>query len=60
MARSFRHSAGIAICALLALADVVGLAGTGMDDAPPVVVFVIAAALGVVTLWFPPDRGGVC
>jgi hypothetical protein len=50
MTRSFKYSAGIAICALLALVDVVGLAGAGMDDAPPLLLIVMAAALGVVTL----------
>src|SRR3954469_6696842 len=47
---SFNLKAGIAICALLAAVDVIGLAGSGMDDAPPFFVIAIGAALGVVTL----------
>jgi hypothetical protein len=42
--------AGLAICALLAVIDVVGLAGTGMDDAPPFVVIAIGALFGLATL----------
>jgi|tagenome__1003787_1003787.scaffolds.fasta_scaffold20981696_2 hypothetical protein len=41
---------GIAICGFLALTDIAGLAGTGMDDAPPFAVIAIGAALGVATL----------
>ena len=41
---------GLAVCGLLALTDVAGLAGTGMDDAPPFAVIAGSALLGVVTL----------
>ena len=41
---------GLAICGLLAVADVAGLAATGVDDAPPVAVIAIGAVLGVITL----------
>jgi FtsH-binding integral membrane protein len=41
---------GAAICALLAVVDIVGLAGSGMDDAPPFFVIAIAAVLGLATL----------
>ena len=50
MNRSFNHTAGVAICALLALVDVVGLISIGMDDAPPLIISVGTAVLGVVTL----------
>jgi FtsH-binding integral membrane protein len=50
MTRSFNDNAGIAICTLLALVDVVGLAGSRMDGAPPLFVLGLAAALGVLTL----------
>jgi hypothetical protein len=41
---------GIAICAFLGIVDVAGLAGTGMDDAPPFAVIAIGAVVGLVTL----------
>lgn len=41
---------GIAICAFLAVVDVAGLAGTGMDDAPPFAVIASGAVVGIVTL----------
>jgi hypothetical protein len=41
---------GIAICGLLALTDVAGLAGIGMDDAPPFAVIALGAAVGIATL----------
>lgn len=50
MNRNFNLYAGLAISALLGLVDVVGLAGVGTDDAPPLIVFVVAAVLGVATL----------
>jgi hypothetical protein len=40
---------GIAITAFLALIDVAGLAGTGMDDAPPFAVIASGAVVGIVT-----------
>jgi hypothetical protein len=40
---------GIAICGLLALTDVAGLAGTGMDDAPPFPVIALGAVVGLAT-----------
>jgi hypothetical protein len=41
---------GLALSALLALLDIVGLVGLGTDNAPPVPVAIGAAVLGVVTL----------
>jgi hypothetical protein len=41
---------GIAICTFLGVIDVAGLAGTGMDDAPPFPVIAIGAVVGLVTL----------
>jgi hypothetical protein len=41
---------GIAICAFLAVVDVAGLAGTGMDVAPPLAVIVSGAVVGIATL----------
>jgi hypothetical protein len=41
---------GLAISGFLALTDIAGLAGTGMDDAPPFAVIAVGAAIGVVTL----------
>lgn len=43
--------AGLAICALLGVLDIVGLAGIGADDGPPVGVVLLAALLGLITLW---------
>lgn len=50
MKRTTNLTAGIAICGLLAFVDVVGLAGIGAEDAPPLVVLVVGAVLGLVTL----------
>jgi hypothetical protein len=47
---SINLKAGAALCALLAVTDIAGLAGTGMDDAPPFFVIAIGAAFGVATL----------
>jgi len=43
---------GLAICALLGVGDIISLAGLGSDadDGPPVLVVLIGAALGVITL----------
>ena len=42
---------GLGLCAVLAAVDIIGLIGFAMpDDAPPAVVMVVAAILGVVTL----------
>jgi len=41
---------GIAICGFLALTDVAGLAGAGMDDAPPFAVIALGAVVGLATL----------
>lgn len=43
-------SIGLGLCALLAAIDVIGLAGIGMDDAPPAGLLVGSALLGVITL----------
>ena len=40
---------GLGISAVLALADVAGLAGTGTDDAPPFAVIAVSALVGLVT-----------
>jgi hypothetical protein len=40
---------GLGISAILALTDVVGLAGTGTDDAPPFAVIAMGAVLGLIT-----------
>lgn len=41
---------GLGLCALLAAVDVIGLAGIGMEDAPPAALIVGSAILGVITL----------
>lgn len=60
-----RLDAGLALCAVLAAVDIIGLAAFAMpDDAPPAVVMVAAAILGVLTLAalkpaYAARRGGV-
>ena len=50
---------GLGLSAVLAAVDVVGLAGIGMDDAPPAALVVGAAILGAVTLVaLGPARAG--
>ena len=65
MRRRRRLDAGLGLCAVLAAVDIIGLAAFAMpDDAPPVVVMVVAAMLGVLTLAalkpaYAGRRGGV-
>ncbi|MEV6866346.1 hypothetical protein AB0M44_35800 [Streptosporangium subroseum] len=50
MNRSPAAVTGLAICALLGVLDLVGLAGLGMDDGPPAAVVLGGGALGAITL----------
>jgi len=50
MTRSTPTTYGLAVCALLAVVDIVSLVGLGADDGPPVPVVVLSAVLGVITL----------
>lgn len=50
MNRTVTFTTGLALCALLGLADLVGVAGIAMDDAPPAVVVLAGGVLGLVTL----------
>jgi hypothetical protein len=50
MTRSRTLTAGLVICALLGVVDVLGLAGLGADGAPPAAIVIVSAALGLVTL----------
>ncbi|MDQ3629987.1 MAG: hypothetical protein M3417_01665 [Actinomycetota bacterium] len=52
MTRSTATTYGLAICALLGVVDIISLAGLGSDadDGPPVLVVLIGAVLGVITL----------
>jgi len=52
MTRSTPATYGLAICALLGVIDIISLAtlGSGADDGPPVLVTLIGAVLGVITL----------
>ena len=52
MKRSTPTISGLAICALLGVIDIISLAtlGSGADDGPPVLVTLISAVLGVITL----------
>lgn len=43
--------AGLAICALLGVLDIVSLAGIGADDGPPVPIVILGVLLGLITLW---------
>jgi FtsH-binding integral membrane protein len=51
VARSRSVLIGLIICALLGIADIVGVVGAGADDGPPVAVVIIGAVLGVVSLY---------
>jgi hypothetical protein len=50
MTRSRTLTAGLLICALLGVVDVLGLAGLGVDGAPPAAIAIASAVLGLVTL----------
>lgn len=50
MNRSPAAVAGLVICVLLGLLDLVGLAGMGMEDAPPLGIGLASGALGLVTV----------
>jgi hypothetical protein len=41
---------GLALCGFLALTDLAGLAGAGVDDAPPLALVLASAGCGVITL----------
>ena len=41
---------GLGICILLAVLDVVGVFGSGAEDAPPLALNILSAVVGVVTL----------
>jgi hypothetical protein len=64
MNRSRAFTIGLGICVLLGLLDVVALAGMGAEGAPPAIVGITGAVLGVITLaaaglaW-RGQRGGV-
>jgi hypothetical protein len=51
MTRSSSTTAGLAICALLGVVDVISLGGLGADDGPPTGIVLVGAVLGVLTLW---------
>ena len=64
MSRSRAFTIGLGISVLLGLLDVVALAGMGAEDAPPAIVAITGAILGVITLAAAPfawrgQRGGV-
>lgn len=50
MTRTPVHTTGYVICVVLGIADVVGVAGIDMDDAPPAFVVILGGVLGLVTL----------
>ena len=50
MSRSRKMTVGLALFAVLAALDIVGVAGAGMDGAPPLGVILAGALLGVITL----------
>jgi hypothetical protein len=50
MNRSPAGTAGLVICALLGMLELVGLAGINSADAPPAPVVLIGGALGAITL----------
>ena len=50
MTRSTPATYGLAICALLGVIDIIGLASLVSDDRPPVIVILIGAVFGVITL----------
>lgn len=59
MNRSVTFTAGLVICAILGVVEVVGLAGLTMNDGPPATVAITGAALGLITLAaVGPARGG--
>ena len=63
MTRSRKMTAGLVLLAVLAALDIVGVAGAGMDGAPPLGVILVSALLGVITLvgvrmaWTGAPRG---
>ncbi|MGW5719844.1 hypothetical protein ACWEVP_27015 [Amycolatopsis sp. NPDC003865] len=50
MTRTPVYTSGYVVCVVLGLADVVGVAGIAMDDAPPAIVVLLGGVLGLVTL----------
>lgn len=50
MTRTRMFAIGLWICVLIAVLDLVGLAGIGMEDAPPPAIIITAAVLGAITL----------
>jgi hypothetical protein len=50
MSRSRNVTIGLVVLAVLGPLDVVGVAGAGLEDAPPLGVLLVGALLGVVTL----------
>jgi hypothetical protein len=50
MTRSPALITGFVLCTLLGVLDIVGLAGFGMDNAPPAAVIITGAVLGIVTV----------
>lgn len=54
MNRSRAFTVGLGICVLLGLLDVVALAGMGAEGAPPMIVGIAGATLGVITLAAAP------
>ena len=63
MTRSRKMTAGLVLLAVLAALDIVGVAGAGMDGAPPLGVILVSALLGIITLvgvrmdWTGAPRG---
>ncbi len=63
MNRSRKMTVGLVLLAVLAALDIVGVAGAGMDGAPPLGVILVSALLGVITLvgvrmaWTGAPRG---
>ena len=49
--RNRNLTVGLALAAILAAVDIVGLAGFGTEDAPPAWVMIAGAVLGVITLF---------
>ncbi len=50
MTRSTPTTYGLAICALLAVFDIVSLGALGANDGPPVPIVLLGAVLGLITL----------
>lgn len=64
MTHSRTETAGLALCALLGVVDIISVAGLGADEGPPPAVIILGVVLGIITLvgirlaW-KDRRGGV-